>query len=313
MSGPLERRLTLHQLRVFRTVVDEGGVTRGAEALALTQSAVTHQLQTLARGVGQPLLQPSRRRLALTPAGELIYECAGRALAVVYETGEMLQELAGLTRGTVRVVGDSTIGIYVLPDALAAFHRLHPEIRLTLEVVNRSQVRESLLVGSADIGVAGKLWDDDLLINEPFLENELVCVSSPDHPLVAREPVRLADLLQGPLLLREPGSGTRETAESILRQAGLEPAPAMQLASNGALKRMVAGGLGVSILSTYAVRLELESGHLHQLQVEGFPVKRVWHMIWSRDRALSPAVHAFREHLRGQDWRGALGVPLGAE
>ena len=106
-----------------------------------------------------------------------MYECAGRALSVVNETGEMLQELVGLTRGMVRVVGDSTIGIYVLPDALAAFHRLHPQIRLTLEVVNRSQVRESLLVGSADIGVAGKLWEDDLLGNEPFLENELVCVS----------------------------------------------------------------------------------------------------------------------------------------
>jgi len=242
-----------------------------------------------------------------------MYECAGRALSVVNETGEMLQELVGLTRGTVRVVGDSTIGIYVLPDALAAFHRLHPQIRLTLEVVNRSQVRESLLVGSADIGVAGKLWEDDLLRNEPFLENELVCVSAPDHPLVAKEPVRLADLLEGPLLLREPGSGTRESAEAILRQAGLEPAPAMQLASNGALKRMVAGGLGVSILSTYAVRLELESGHLHQLQVEGLPVKRAWHMIWSRDRSLSPAVQAFREHLRGQDWRGALAEPLGSE
>jgi DNA-binding transcriptional LysR family regulator len=313
LGSSLERRVTLHQLRVFKTVVDLGGFTRAAEALALTQSAVTHQVQALAGSVGQPLLQPGRRRLELTPVGATLYERAGRILALVRETGDALDAIAGLRAGSLRVAGDTTIGIYVLPDALAAFRREHPGIELSLEVVNRRRVRELLLNGDADVGVAGRLWDDGLIDSEPFMDNELRCFSAPDHPLTRREPLGPADLLQGPLLLREPGSGTRESAEAILRQHGVEPLPAMQLASNGALKRAVARGLGVSVLSTHAVTLELRLGYLRPLQVEGFPVRRQWHVVWASERTLSPAAQAFRRHLQSERWRGSLGVTLGTD
>src|SRR4029077_5403206 len=151
------------------------------------------------------------------------------------------------------------------------------------------------------------------LIAEPFLDNSLMCFCAPTHPLVEREPLQPIDLLGGPLLLRERGSGTRESAERILRSAGVEPIAAMEMASNGALKRAVAGGLGVSVLSTYAVRLELQVGLLRPLQVQGFPVERMWHVTWTRDRLLSPAASAFKAFLHSQDWRQALSVPLGTE
>jgi DNA-binding transcriptional LysR family regulator len=156
----------------------------------------------------------------------------------------------------------------------------------------------------------GSRPNDDLLEAEPFIENELMCYSAPKHPLVAREPLEPADLLEGTLLLREPGSGTRESAEEILRAHGVEPRPAMRMASNGALKRAVARGLGVTVLSSFAVRLELELGILHRLQVHGFPVTRMWHIVWARGRILSPAAQEFRHHLHASDWRQELTVPL---
>jgi DNA-binding transcriptional LysR family regulator len=201
----------------------------------------------------------------------------------------------------------------VLPDAMAEFRKLHPEIDLSLDVVNRTRVRDLLLSGDADLGVAGRLWDDDLLEAEPFLENELMCFCAPDHPLVRREPIEPSDLLDGPLLLREVGSGTRESAEAILREHGVEPVPAMQMASNGALKRAVAKGLGVTILSSYAVRLELRLGLLHALQVRGFPVNRTWHVIRARERTLGPAAQAFHRHLQAPDWRQDLTAALSSE
>lgn len=294
----LERRLTLHQLRIFKTVVDRGSVTRAGEALSLTQPAVTHQLQAMARSLGQPLFQPGRGRLELTPLGSALYERAGRILALLREAGEAMDDVLGLRGGSLRVAGDTTVGIYVLPDALAAFRRQHPDIALSLDVLNRSQVRERLLAGEADLGVVGRLWEDDLFEAEPLLENQLMCFSAPDHPLRNREPLKPGDLLEGPLLLREPGSGTRESAEAILRAHGVEVRPAMQLASNGALKRAVARGLGVTVLSVYAVGLELSLGLLHALRVEGFPVRRMWHVVWPRERLLSPAAQAFLQHLR---------------
>lgn len=313
LTSPLERQITLHQLRLFKTVVDVQGFTRAAEALSLSQSAITHQVQALARSLGQPLFHPGRRVLELTPVGAALYDRAGRILALVRETGEALDDIAGLRSGSVRIAGDTTVGIYVLPDALAAFSVQHPEIELSLEVVNRRRVRELLLSGDADLGVAGRLWEDELLEAEPFMDNELMCFSAPDHPLVRREPLEPSDLIDGPLLLREPGSGTRESAEEILRAHGVEPHPAMQMASNGALKRAVAKSLGVTVLSTYAVRLELELGLLHQLRVNGFPVRRMWHVVWARERILSPAAQAFRSHLQASDWRQELTLPLARE
>jgi DNA-binding transcriptional LysR family regulator len=313
MTSPLERRITLHQLRIFKTVVDLQGFTRAADALALTQSAVTHQVQALTRSLGHPVFHPGRRTLELTDVGTAVHERAGRILALVRETGDLLDDISGLRTGTVRVAGDTTVGIYVLPDALASFREQHPNIELSLEVVNRKRVRELLLNGEADIGVAGRLWEDELVQAEPLMENALMCFSAPDHPLVKLEPLQPADLLKGPLLLRELGSGTRESAEAILREHGVEPKPAMQLASNGALKRAVARGLGVTVLSTHAVTLELKLGLLRPLRTDGFPVMRMWHVVWARDRVLSPAAQAFRQHLQSQEWRMGLTAPLGTD
>ena len=313
MTAELERRITLRQLRIFTSVVEHRSFTRAAEALSLTQPAVTHQMQALARAAGQPLLDPGIRQPTLTAAGLALYERAGRILATVSDAQEALEDIAGLRAGRVHVVGDTTVGIYVLPDAVAAFHREHPGVAMSLDVVNRVRVRDLLLTGRADVGVVGTLWDDDLLEAEPFLANSLMCFCAPSHPLITREPLNPADLLDGPLLLRERGSGTRESAERILRGGGIEPVAAMEMASNGALKRAVAGGLGVTVLSTYAVRLELQLGLLRPLAVHGFPVERMWHVTWARDRLLSPAAAAFRAFLHTRDWRHALLVPLGSE
>jgi DNA-binding transcriptional LysR family regulator len=313
METNLERRITLRQLRIFTSVIEHRSFTRAAEALSLTQPAITHQMQALARAVGQPLLDPRSRGPVLTAVGQALHERAGRILAMVGDAQEAIEDVAGLRAGRVRVAGDTTVGIYVLPDAMAAFHREHPGVALSLDVVNRAQVRELLLEGSADIAVVGTLWEDEVLAAEPFLENSLMCYCAPGHPLLDREPLRPVDLLDGPLLLRERGSGTRESVERILRAADVEPVAAMEMASNGALKRAVAGGLGVTVLSTYAVRLELQLGLLRPLRVEGFPVERMWHVTWARDRLLSPAAAAFKAFLHGPGWRASLAIPLGSE
>jgi DNA-binding transcriptional LysR family regulator len=298
MSGsPLERRVTLHQLRIFLSVVDHSNFTRAAEALSLTQPAVTHQIQALSRGSTE-----------LTPVGQALYERATRILALVRETGDIIDDIAGLRRGSVTIAGDTTVSDYVLPDALAAFHKQHPEIDLRLESVNRVRVRDLLLRGEADLGVLGRLWEDELLMAEQLLDNELRCFAAPSHPLRNLQPLPCTRLAEGPLLLREVGSGTREAADSVLERYGIKPD--LEMTNNTALKRAVAGGMGVTIMSVHAVQLEMALGLLCELDVEGFPVRRPWHVVWSRDRLLSPAAQAFRTFLHTADWRLTLPVPL---
>lgn len=310
-SSPLERRVTLHQLRILKSVVDHGNFTRAAAALSLTQPAVTHQIQALSRAIGHPLFQPLRGSTELTPVGRALYESAGRILGLVAQVGQTIDEITGVRQGTVSLAGDTTVSDYVLPDALAAFRSAYPGIALRLHAVNRTQVRELLLRGEADLGVLGQLWDDDRLGAEPLLDNEYACFCAPGHPLAAREPLPCEDLRGAPLLLREAGSSTREAVDTVLRPLGI--GPDLEMTSNGALKRTVAGGMGVTILSAHAVQMERALGLLRSLSVEGFPVSQVWYVVWSRERLLSPAAQAFRRFLQTSDWRLALPLPVGAD
>src|ERR1700733_4748955 len=203
MAANLERSITLRQLRIFTAVIEHGSFTRAAHVLSLTQPAVTHQMQALARAIGQPLRDPGSRSPVLTAVGRALHERAGRILAMVGDAQEAIEDIAGLRTGRGRVAGDPTGGVYGLPAARAAFPRGHSGIELSLDVVNRAQVRDLLLTGIADIGVVGALWEDEVLAAEPFLENSLMCFCAPGHPLAEREPLQPADLLDGPLLLRE--------------------------------------------------------------------------------------------------------------
>lgn len=315
LSEALERLVTVHQLRLLVEVIDKGGFSRAAEALGLSQPAISHQMKALSIGVGLPVLEVVGRRVRLTQPGALVYEHAKRILAEFHGAGAALEELRGLRRGSIRLAGDTTVGIYVLPDLLGAFRHAHPSIEVRLGVDNRQGVYNRLVAGEVDFAVVGRPWEDPSmpLIVRPFLDNELIAVASPRHRLAGRSRVTLAQLAAEPFIVREPGSGTRETAEEAMRAAGLVVRPIMELASNGAIKRAVARDLGVSILSRYATALELQIGHLVEVPVIGFPLRRQWHLVYARDRRLGPVDEAFLRFVDTGPWRETLGHPVSTE
>ncbi len=308
----LESRVTIHQLRVFLTVADLRSFTRAAEALHLSQPAVSHQMKGLAQAVGVPLFQAAVHRPQLTEAGELLHEHAGRILAECRAAGRAIDELQGLRRGMLRVFGDTTVGIYVLPDVLGAFKEAFPGIDVRLDVGNREQLFGRFEAEAIDFGVIGHLWEHPAipLVVQPFLPNELIAIASPRHPLAGAKRVSIDRLAQEPFIVREPGSGTRETADAALQRADRPVRILMELASNGAIKRAVARGLGVSILSRHAVALELKLGHVIELPVTGFPLRRQWHLVHRRDHRLSPAGEAFLAFIADGSWRAEIGETL---
>jgi len=314
-SQAFDRLVTVHQLRLLVEVIDRGGFSRAAEALGLSQPAISHQMRALSTSVGLPLLEVVGRRVRLTQAGTLVYEHAKRILAEFEDAGAALDELRGLRRGTIRMAGDTTVGIYVLPDLLGAFRHEYPSIEVRLGVDNRQGVYDRLVAGEVDFVVVGRPWVNASipLIVRPFLDNELIAIASPRHRLAGRAQVTLAELAAEPFIGREPGSGTRETAEEALRAAGLAVRPVMELASNGAIKRAVARDLGVSILSRYATALELQIGHLVELPVVGFPLRRQWRLAYARDRRLGPVDEAFLRFVDSPAWRETLGRPVTTE
>lgn len=312
LETTLESRVTIHQLLVFKTVADLRSFTRAAEALHLSQPAVSHQMKGLAHALGTHLFEHKVRRTQLTQAGALLHEHAGRILAECRAAGRAIDELQGLRRGTLRVFGDTTVGIYVLPDVLGAFKEAYPGIDVRLDVGNREQLFDRFEREAADFGVIGRLWEHPTipLVVQPFLPNELIAIASPRHPLAGAKRISVDRLAQEPFIAREPGSGTRETADAALHRADRPVRIPMELASNGAIKRAVARGLGVSILSRHAVSLELQLGLVVELRVTGFPLRRQWHLVHRRDHRLSPAGNAFLTFIADGTWRAGIGETL---
>jgi DNA-binding transcriptional LysR family regulator len=315
LAPNFDQLVTVHQLRLLTAVIERGGFSRAADALGLSQPAISHQLKALSAAVGTPVLEVIGRRVQLTQAGQLLYDHANRILAEFEAAGTSLDELRGLSRGSLRVAGDTTVGIYVLPDLLGAFHKEHPGIDVRLGVDNRHGLYDRLIASEFDFVVSGRPWDDSSvpLIVRPFLANELIAIASPRHRLAGLPGIRLAELAAEPFIVREPGSGTRETVDEALHAAGLSMRPAMELASNGAIKRAVAQDLGVSILSRYATGLETQVGLLVELSVEGFPLNRQWHLVHVRDKRLGPIDEAFLRFVEDGRWKSMIGRPISTD
>lgn len=313
LASPLGPRfaelVSVHQLRLLIAVVEHGGFSRAAEALSLSQPAISHQLKALSTAVGMPVIEMIGRRLQLTQVGSLLYAHAQRILAEFEAAGTVLDELRGLKRGRIRIAGDTTVAIYVLPDLLGDFRQANPAVELSLGVANRRGLHDRLVANEVDFIVSGRLWVDPPvpLAARPFLGNELIAIASPRHHLAGRIQVSLAELADEPFIIREPGSGTRETMDEAFREAGLSYRPGMEVASNGAIKRAVARDLGVSILSRYATLLELELGNLVELDIEGFPLRRQWHLFYPRDRRLGPVEEAFLRFVEEGRWKERIG------
>lgn len=290
--------ISLHRLQIFTAVADTGSFSRAAERLLLSQPAISMQVKALEGELGLRLFDHVGKRVELTEAGRDLYVRASRILGLAEETSEAMADLRERRRGRLRVVATTTVGIYTVPRLLGTYHRRHPEVEIRLEVANWERTCERMFAGEAEVAIAGPHPQAGLRM-EPFMEDKLVVIAAADHPLAGRLGISLEDLSREPMLVREPGSGTRAAIERLFAERDLPLRRAMELSRNGAIKQVAMAGLGVAVISRGAISLELATDRLRVLDVEGFPILRTWNIITRAGYALSPAVEAFRQELRG--------------
>jgi DNA-binding transcriptional LysR family regulator len=298
----LDRNVTLRQLRTFKAVADLTSFSVAAQHLRLSQPSVSYQVKELEEALGLPLLDRLGKRVALTEAGAVLYAYARRAIDVLDEATLVLDEMRGIKRGSLRVGASTTVGIYLLPAALGAFKKLHPDLVISLEIGTRANVQEQVLRNELDLAVVGPALRDPELAVLPFITDELVVVAPAGHALAGKRGLTLKDLSGQPFVMREAASGSRWSLEKAARKAGAKLTVAMELGSNGAIKHAVESGLGLAVLSRYACALELSGGRLVELKVSGFPIQRDWHIVHLRRRKLPTSVLAFIEFLKGTSW-----------
>ncbi|HEU5438423.1 MAG TPA: LysR family transcriptional regulator [Ktedonobacterales bacterium] len=270
--------INLHQLHIFRSVATHGSYSRAAAALYLSQPGVSLQVKALERSIGMPLFEKVGRTLHLTEAGRELLAYSERIFGLLEETRLVMEELGGGRRGTVKVAASTTAGIYVVPPALGAFHRQFPEVKLTLDVLNRFTVQKKLLDNEVDLAVMGLIEDAQDMEVAEFVPNELVVIASPRHRLAGRESIPLDELAKEMFLLREAGSGTRVDMQGLFERRGITLRVGMELRSSGAIKQAVAADLGIAVMPLGAIELELLAGRLVVLNVVGFPVHRHWYL-----------------------------------
>ena len=288
---------TVHQLTVFRTVAKHLSYTKAAEALYLSQPAVTQQVRTLELILGLRLFARNGRGIMLTPAGQELLQHTERLLASLAQTATVVNEIHMLERGSVSVGASTSVGTYVVPPLLGAFQAHYPGVRVTLMIANRHSIEEHLLTHQVDLAVLSLIERQERFVVEFLMPYELVVVAPPSHRLVGRSALTLHDLQQEPFLLREQGSGTRLGIEQYFAQAGVSLQTGLELGSIEAIKEGVTAGLGVAVLSRESVALEVASGTLAILDVQGFPLKRQWNIVHLKDRRLSRTAVALRQLL----------------
>jgi DNA-binding transcriptional LysR family regulator len=290
--------MNLNHLAVFHAVAQAGSMTLGAQLLDVSQPAVSKQVQDLERALGVHLFDRIGRRIHLSQAGELLADFARRLFALAHEAKEAMADVRAVRRGRLVIGASTTIGTYLLPGVLAEFWRRHPEVELLVRIENTEQVHRRLVEHELDLGLTEGLIEGDELADEVFYQDELVVIAAPGHPLAGQLRVSLTAVRAEPFILREPGSGTRAVEEGALARLKLPVRVAMALGSTEAIKRVVAEGVGLAIVSRLAVSAESAAGRLAVLPVAGLRIARPLHLVRRRGRRDGPALQAFCAVLR---------------
>jgi DNA-binding transcriptional LysR family regulator len=285
------------RLQVFHAVAKHLSFTKAAEALFMTQPAVTSQIRQLEEHFNTRLFDRGHGRISLTAAGTLALEYVERILAVSAELDNRLQEMRGQLEGPLLIGASTTIADYLLPRVLGAYKARFPSVVPRLFVANSETVQTRVAERSLDIGFIEGDSHMPLLTNDVCCEDELQVTCAPSHPLAKLESVTPTSLTGLPHISREPGSGTRDVIDHYLQEAGVPPDSlrrVMELGSPEALKGLVATGLGFAIMSRATVVNELRLGQLVQIPLSPRLIRRM-SVVYPKERIHSQLVRSFVE------------------
>lgn len=285
--------VTFRQLAIFNAVAEKLSFTEAANTLHLTQPAVSVQIKRLEDSVGLPLFEQLGKRIYLTGAGEELLHYSRNIFHELDEAGEMFAQMQDISRGTLNVSVATTASSFATR-MISAFLKQYPAATVRLDVTNRGTLIRQLENNEKDIVIMGKPPETMDLVGEAFMDNPLVVIASPDHPLAGQMAIGIQTLQREPFVVREPASGTRAALEKLFSRCQISPAIQVEIADTEAIKEAVAAGLGLSVVSRHTLELDLQAGRLVILDVEHFPIARHWYLAYRRGKRLSPIALAFK-------------------
>jgi DNA-binding transcriptional LysR family regulator len=254
------------------------------------------QIKQLEDNVGLPLFEQLGKKLYLTEAGRELQRYARNILQQLSEAESVFADLQGVKRGRLSISVASTAS-YFMPQLLARFTQKFPGAAISLNVTNRETLLNQLAFNEMDLAIMGRPPGGLDLEARSFMDNPLVVIAPPAHPLAGQRAIPLRRLQQETFLVREQGSGTRIAMERFFGEQGVTLTTGTEMSTNEAIKQAVQAGMGLGILSLHTVALELETHRLVVLDVQSLPILRQWYVVHREGKRLSLVAQAFKDFL----------------
>ena len=287
---------TFRQLRLFLALAETGSVSAAAKVMHVTQPTASMQLKEISASVGLPLYEVIGKKVFLTEVGKALVVTAREITQSLASFEQLTYATKGIAKGHLRIAVVSTAK-YFMPRLIGSFCKRHPLIDVSLEILNRDGVLGRLRQNTDDLFIMSMPPDDVVLIDEVLMPNPIVLIAASADPLAKQKNVTMGDLKSRRFILRESGSGTRMTADQYFRRKKFRPDIRLELGSNEAIKESVAGGLGIGVISQYALHGYQKEHGVRVIDVDEFPLKSSWHLVHLAAKNLSPIALAFKDHI----------------
>ena len=286
---------SFHQLEMFLKIVQTKSITKTAEAMHLTQPAVSIQLKNFQKQFDIPLTEVINKKIYITDFGKEIAESAENIINEANLINYQMMKFKGALTGTLKINSVST-GKYVIPYFLSDFFKINESVELRLDVSNKARVIENLENNETDFSIVSFLPKNLKLNSIELMPNALYLVGNElpqKENMVINKPV----LESLSLIYREEGSATRLAMEKFIEKNRIKVHKKIQLTSNEAVKQAVIAGMGYSIMPIIGLKNELQNKQLQIIPVKGLPLKTTWNVIWLKNKKLSPVAKSFIQHL----------------
>lgn len=293
----------LRQLEIFCKIVELKSFSKAADAVFLAQASVSERIANLEKAMGTLLLDRMGRQIVPTRAGELLYKHAIKLLDMKRTTKQEMEKFLGLRQGKILLGGSTIPGEYIIPRLIGKFYEKYPLISVVLTVAGSREIEDLIHRGNLELAIIGKKSGNPDLESYNLWDDELVLVVNKKHKWAKRKFIHPDELFQEPFIIRETGSGTLKIMDDYLNTQGNYSIDNLNtvatLGTSTAVKEGINAGLGVSILSSRAVKTEIEVGLLKKVKIKGMPgMTRSFYLVRNRRRATSPLCQALLDFLK---------------
>ena len=296
----------LRQLEIFSKVVELRSFSKAANAVFLAQASVSERIANLEKAIGTKLIDRLGRQILPTRAGELLYKHAVLLLDMKRTARLEMENFLGVKQGDIRLGGSTIPGEYILPEVIGRFYRKYPLISVSLTIADTGKIEELVHDGELELGVIGSKSSHREILHSELWKDEIVLAVPLEHRWANKRLISLKELYEEPFILREAGSGTLKILDVYLKEAGSDGVVALKaiarLGTSTSVKEAVKSGLGISILSSRALKTDLQANLLHTVKIKGLPpMLRSFYLIRHNRRIASPLCHAMIDFLHASD------------